>query len=157
MSKSTEVMLNEVISAKSEAEMDELNKSTKAKSFGTRLDEHCARKGISLNVLADLTAIKPSTIYNLASSKKTGKQSTTKARIIKIGFALDLSLEEVQELLKLAGLKELYAKDDEQRWIIYALTHENPETKQKYDIMELDELLNKKITERKLNFELDEF
>jgi hypothetical protein len=58
-------------------------------------------------------------------------------QFLRIAFALGLSLEELNELLKLAHLKELYAKNVEDAVIIFGM-------KEHLTPAEIDELLEQK-------------
>lgn len=52
-----------------------------------------------------------------------GTRLPTRIHIIKIGFVLELSLDEIQHLLKIGGKESLYARNITDARTIYAIEH----------------------------------
>ena len=63
-----------------------------------------------------------------------GTRNPKKGNIIKIAVAMKLTLEEANELLKLAGQKELYAKNKEDAIVMFGLKND-------LQITQIEELL----------------
>lgn len=63
-----------------------------------------------------------------------GKRRPSRARLIALGFGFQLSLAEMNTMLKRTGQAELYAKDEWDALVIFALI-------QRFDINRTDELL----------------
>lgn len=53
----------------------------------------------------------------------SGKRKPSRNKIIQLAFGLDLNIEEVQKLLKLSKMKELYSKLKRDAIIIYSLSN----------------------------------
>lgn len=86
-------------------------------TFTVRLDRLCSQYGKTFSQVQVASGITKSLFYAIAN----GTRNPKKVHIVRIGFALGMSLEEVNELLKLAKLKELYAKNKEDAILIFGL------------------------------------
>ncbi|MBE6728537.1 MAG: bacteriophage CI repressor [Ruminococcaceae bacterium] len=131
MADTTEMIENKIKKAQSWEEMEEILSQLPQTSFTVKVDEFCTKYEVkSFSQLQIKTGIPKSTFYSIMNGTRTpGKQ-----HIIQIAFALGMNLEELNELLKVAKLKELYAKNKEDAIIIFGL-------KTGKDIYEIDELL----------------
>ena len=118
MNESTTAILNKIDNAHSFEELDEILKNLPKDSFCVRVDEMRQAHDIkSFNsILKDVTMSK-SQFFDVLS----GKAKPQKHHVIKIGIAMKLSVQEINELLKLAHLKELYAKDKEDVVIMFGI------------------------------------
>lgn len=74
--------------------------------------------------------LSPTTAYQYFD----GKRHPSRARLIALGFGFQLSLTELNTMLRRTGHAELYAKDEWDALVIFALV-------QRYDINRTDELL----------------
>lgn len=86
-------------------------------TFTVKIDALCQKYGMSFSQVQKETGITKSLFYSIVN----GTRKPQRPQIIKIGFALGLSLEELNDLLKLAQHKELYAKNREDAILIYGL------------------------------------
>ena len=94
-------------------DLSDLPKTT----FPVRLNELCQKYGKTFSRVQTESGLSKSLFYALVNGTRTPK----KHHILRIGFALELCLEELNELLKLAHLKELYAKRKEDAIILFGL------------------------------------
>ena len=69
-------------------------------------------------------------VYQIFSGEKTPSRN----KLIALAFGLQLTAEETQTMLKLAGYRDLYAKDTRDAIILYAL-------QRRKNILETNELL----------------
>lgn len=69
-------------------------------------------------------------VYQIFSGEKTPSRD----KLIALSFGLGLTDEETQAMLKLSGNRELYARDERDALILFALQH-------KWTIMDTNELL----------------
>ncbi len=60
-------------------------------------------------------------VYQIFSGQKTPSRD----KLIAIAFGLKLSADETQEMLKLSGNRELYARDERDAVILFSLHHQN--------------------------------
>ena len=99
-------------------------------TFSVRIDQLCRQYGKTFSQVQVSSGITKSLFYAIVN----GTRNPKKDHIIKMGLAIGLSLEEVNELLKLAKLKELYAKNKEDAIVIFGLRNRLP-------ISQIEELL----------------
>lgn len=130
--KSTEEIANEMNNAKSIEELN--NILTKygigRKTFGDRLLELCANYQVKPSALQLRVAISKSQFYAAIN----GTREISKENILKIALELGISIEETNELLKLAKHKELYPKNEDDAIILFGIN-------MKMSIDEIDNLL----------------
>lgn len=81
----------------------------------TKVEEWCNKRDKTIPVLAGEIGMATSGLYYMLD----GKRPRRKDKIIAIAYVLQLSLESLNELLKLAGLKELYVKNQEDILVRY--------------------------------------
>lgn len=132
MGKNTVEIANEIDNAKSWEDLDKIIEELERKTFGDKLVELCVKYKKKTTDLQKEVAISKSLFYDvLRDVKNPGKET-----VIKIGLTLGVSIEELNELLKLAHHKELYPKNREDAVILFALKNHT-------DIYELNDLLKK--------------
>ncbi len=88
--------------------------------FHEAVYELMSRKGLQAQDMIRLTGIERSYFYHILN----GTKHPGRNMVLRIGFCLHVSLTEMNRLLRLAGLSELYAR---RRWdaaMIYAITHQ---------------------------------
>lgn len=132
MRKSTEEIANEMDRAASFEEVKEIirQNSIGRETFGDRLLELCAEYDKTPGeLLKDLT-ISKSQFYAVLN----GKRRPSRVAVIKMVLTLGVNLAEADELLKLAGYKELYPKNREDAVIRFGIEH-------KKNIYEINEVL----------------
>lgn len=132
MRKSTEEIANEMDRATSFEEVKEIirQNSIGRETFGDRLLELCAEYGKTPGeLLKDLT-ISKSQFYAVLN----GKRRPSRVAVIKMVLTLGVNIAEADELLKLAGYKELYPKNREDAVIRFGIEH-------KKNIYEINEVL----------------
>lgn len=99
-------------------------------TFSDRIYELCEERQLNFSQVQRECGITKSYFYDFANGTRTPK----KHHVIKIGMAMHLTVEEMNELLKLAQHKELYAKRQEDAIIIFGI-------KNNLTAMQIDELL----------------
>ena len=141
MADTTEMISNKISNVHTWEEMQKIIDDLPKTTLCSRVEELCQkRNNKSFRALSELAALSKTTFYSIMNGEVTPK----KKQIIQIAFALDASLEELNELLKLAKLKELYAKNTEDAIVIFGM-------KNGLDLGEIDRLLEEKRC--KLRFE----
>lgn len=135
MNKTTKELENELEKIESVEDFSnyiENNKeSIKRERFSDRLYNICKEKNITYSdILNSNVSISKSHFYALLN----GTRNPAREQVIKIAVGLQLSLEETNELLKLADYKELYPKIKEDNIIIFGI-------KMKKNINEVESLL----------------
>ena len=130
MKLSTKEFENKIDSMQSIDEFREMLSELPKTTFSDRIYEMCEERQLNLSQVQCKCGITKSYFYEFAN----GKRAPKKHHVIKIGMAMHLSLEELNELLKLAQHKELYAKRKEDAIIIYGI-------KNNLTAMQIDELL----------------
>lgn len=87
----------------------------------TNLCEHLnillSRKKLHKSDVVRDSLLERSYIYKIFAGKKTPSRN----KLISIAFGLHLSASETQELLKISGNRELYARDERDSLILFAL------------------------------------
>lgn len=126
----TKAFENELTKVKTPEELYEYINQLPPKTFTVRIDELREKHNKRIGELQTETGISKSMIYAIFN----GTRNPSKKQIIQIAFCMKLSVEELNELLKLAHLKELYAKYKEDAIIIYGI-------KRGLDLLDIDELL----------------
>lgn len=118
MKETTSAIQNKVDNASSIAELREIIKNLPRDSFCVRIDEMRQSHNIrSFNRIQKNVAMSKSQFFDVLS----GKAKPQRNHIVKIGIAMQLSVLEINELLKLAHHKELYAKNPEDVIVIYGI------------------------------------
>lgn len=130
MTESTKEILNKIESANTWEELGDILKGLEKVTFGDRLSQLCIKYQIKPSKLQLEVAISKTMFYDVMN----GTRKPSKETVIKIALVMKITEEELNELLKLAGHKELYPKKKEDAIIIFGL-------KNKKDIVEIDELL----------------
>lgn len=126
----TEMIENKIKKAKNWDDMKDIIDTLPKTTFTIRLDELREKHKKTIGELQTETGISKSMIYSIFN----GTRNPKKKQIIQIAFAMRLSVEELNELLKLAQLKELYAKNKDDAIIIFGI-------KCGLSLLEIDELL----------------
>ena len=130
MSESTKEILNKIESANTWEELGDILRGLEKITFGDRLSQLCVKYQIKPSKLQLEVAVSKTMFYDVMN----GTRKPSKETVIKIALVMKITEEELNELLKLAGHKELYSKKKEDAIIIFGL-------KNKKDIVEIDELL----------------
>ena len=131
MKKTTNEIENELKCVKTNAELKQYmeDNSIGQFQFGSRFSELCKEYGVKQADLVYTVAVSKSQLYAVIN----GTRNPSKELVIKLALALKLTIEEINELLKLAGHKELYVENKADSIIIYGLK----ENKTVYEIEEL--------------------
>ena len=140
MNLTTKEIENQIEKARDWKDMQEIFKEMPRETLRQKVDGILDKKGKSIRYLADSAGISVSGLYAMLNGDRPCRKET----LIKIAFILELSLEELNDLLKLGKLKELYAKNVEDAIVIFGIRN-------KYPLSELDKLLEEK--KCKLRFE----
>lgn len=106
--------------------LSELPKTT----FSVKISELCDKYCINFSQIQIKTGITKSLFYSIVN----GTRKPQKHHIIKIGLAMSASSEEINDLLKLAQHKELYAKNRDDAIILYGIN-------QRLSVEEIEALL----------------
>lgn len=117
MQPTTKELENKIDKAQSVDELRKILKDLSQTTFCTRLYELCEERQLSFSEVQRDCGITKSHFYNFANGTRLPK----KYHVIRIGVTMGLTVEELNELLKLANLKELYAKRKEDAIIIYGI------------------------------------
>ena len=129
----TERIRSLLIRANSEKELDTIMRDANAPTLDQLFDEHIQRKNITIEAFCDLCCIK----YTSLRHKLNRKRPFKKSELIRMAFVLDMSMDSLNTMMKLAGLKELYPRNKEDAIIIYGMSHG-------LSLGQIDELLEKK-------------
>lgn len=130
MNTTTKEFENRIEKAQNTQELKRLLDELPQTTFLVRIDELCRQHGKTFSQVQIKAGITKSLFYAIVN----GTRKPKKVHILKIGLTLGLSLEEINELLKLAGLKELYAKNKEDAILIFGLRNH-------LEISQIEELL----------------
>lgn len=131
--RATNEILNEIKRANGADQfMDKLATSFIHTEPAEYLAELLKIKQVTKSQVIQLANCSPATGYQYFD----GKRRPSRARMIALGFGFKLSLTELNTMLKRTGYAELYAKDEWDALVIYALV-------QRYDLNRADELLFK--------------
>ena len=145
MALSTDKYENKIKKAETWEDMQKVLKELPKITLRQRIEELCKKYNKGFPYICGFVDIPESTFYASLNGTRTPK----KELIIKIAFALGLTMEELNELLKLAKLKELYAKNNEDAIIIYGM-------EKGLDIEEIDMLLKSQNSKMRLCREKDD-
>lgn len=130
MAESTDKYENKINKAETWEDMQKILKELPKITLRQRIEELCDKYNKSFSLICGFADIPESTFY--ATINETRKPK--KELIIKTAFVLGATIEELNELLKLAKLKELYAKNNEDAIVIFGI-------KKGLDLEEVDMLL----------------
>lgn len=101
--------------------LTELPKTT----FYDRMNQLMEKYRMTIAQIQKATGMTKSLLYDITSPG--GKRKPQKYQIIRIGLAMGLSIGEINELLKLANHKELYAKNKADAVIIFGINNKLPD------------------------------
>ena len=119
MSDTTEEILNKIESASSWSELGDILDGLEMVTFGDKLLELCRKYEKNPSKLYIDAMISKAMFYAiLRNERKPGRDN-----VIRIGLAIRMTVDEINELLKLAGHKELYPKRKQDAIIIFALNN----------------------------------
>ena len=132
--KDTAEMENEIISAKTEDDLKKFLEDNEENFPDFTLDEYLKflldEKNLNMSEV-----IKTSQIGTYAYKIFEGKRkNNSRTKILSLAFAMKLSVQETNRLLYYANAKKLYAKDDWDAVIIFALNNG-------YDLAQANQLL----------------
>ncbi len=117
-SKSTSELIHEI---KNSTDVEDYLTKNKQHLLTQRLSEYLntllCEKGIRKADVARSSLLDRVYVYQIFSGKKTPSRN----KLIAIAFGLHLSDEETQTMLKLSGNRELYARDERDAIILFAL------------------------------------
>lgn len=130
MNKSTKEIENRIDKMKDQNDLEHFLKEYHEPTLLRKMEELVEKYNVKLSKIQVDSGISRSLFYAMISGSRTPK----KQHVLRIAFALNLSLEETNELLKIAKLKELYAKNKEDAVILFGL-------KNNLSIYQIDELL----------------
>lgn len=116
---STNALENRIKKAKNIEEFKEILAELPDLTFSARMEQLCRKYGMTYSQVQVASGITKSLFYAMLNGTRKAK----KGHIIKIAIAMGLTLEETNELLKLAGQKELYAKNKEDAIMIFGLNN----------------------------------
>lgn len=100
-------------------------------SLSEHLNKLLSQKGINRADVVRGSLLDRAYVYQIFSGEKTPSRD----KLIAIAFGLCLSDEEAQKMLKLSGNRELYARDERDAVILFAL-------QRKKNILEVNDLLS---------------
>ena len=123
-------LLARLRSASSFGEVAGLQKDAEGPRFHEVLFELMSDKGLSAKNMIRMTGIERAYFYHLLSGKKQPGRNV----VLRIGLCLGLPLQEMNRLLRLAGVSELYARRSRDAALIFAVTHQ-------YDMEQANSLL----------------
>lgn len=137
MEKSTDTLKNELKGIKNQKQLDKWLKDNAIgrKTFGDYMVELLDKKGMTIaDLVKKVPSVSQAYIYDCINGKK---KSPSKEKVIRMGFGVAASVEEMNRLLKLSNLKELYTKNEADSIIIFGLEN-------KMDIYEINLLLKER-------------
>ncbi|MGN1109136.1 MAG: XRE family transcriptional regulator [Oscillospiraceae bacterium] len=116
--KTTDELLNEIKSSK---EIESYLSKNETEFAEAQLSEYIelliSEKGLQKSMVVARSGLNRIYAYQILS----GKRFPSRDKLIAIGFGLQLSLEEMDELLKYAGFSTLYARNKRDSIIIFAM------------------------------------
>lgn len=119
MKKTTKEFENRIEKAKDVDELREIISDLPKTTFSLRISQLCQEYNTTFSKVQIQSGISKSGFYKFANGERIPK----KAHVIKIGIAMGLSVEHINELLKLSGNKELYAKNKDDAIIIFGINN----------------------------------
>ena len=90
-------------------------------SLSEHLNMLLSQKGMSRADVVRGSLLDRTYVYQIFSGDKTPSRD----KLIAIAFGLNLSADETQKMIKLSGNRALYAKDERDAIILFALHHQN--------------------------------
>ncbi|MCL1882140.1 MAG: helix-turn-helix domain-containing protein [Defluviitaleaceae bacterium] len=121
MNKTTDKLLNDIREAKTIGSFFEDNPTEfDSLLFVKTLKSHLEAKRISKQKLVREAHLNQSYVYDILNAKKTPSRDT----VVKLSFALGLTLTETSRLLKLAGYSELYPRIEREAIIIFCIENQ---------------------------------
>ena len=127
---STKELENKIKKAENTEQLNALLTELPEQNLAVHLQQLCEKNNRTFSQMQVASGVTKSLFYAMLNGTRKAK----KEHLLKIGMALGLSLEEMNTLLKVAGLKELYAKNKEDAILIFGLNNG-------LDIMQIEELL----------------
>lgn len=121
MDNSTKEFENRIELAKSIDDLRTILNDLPKVSFKGRFLELADHYNMTLSQVQSASGIAKASFYAFFNPDKTQKRNPQKYHIVRIGLAMGASVEEINELLKLAGHKELYAKNREDAIVIFSI------------------------------------
>ena len=133
--KSTIELTNEIDKATSWDELQIILKENQVgkRTFGDLFSELCKKYQVKPSQLQLITPISKSLFYAVLNDTKKASKET----VLLMGLKLGVSVEELNELLKVAGHKELYPQKIDDAIILFGL-------KNKRSVSEIDEELKRR-------------
>lgn len=129
--KDTDELINEIKKSKDfESFMEANEKEMLNKPLNEYLNDLIEEKKISKSDVIRKSNLNRSYVYQILS----GKKHPGRDKVIALSFGLSLKIDEIQFLLKLAGYRELYARDPRDALVIYAVENN-------YNIIDTNQLL----------------
>lgn len=117
----TDELVNEIKKASNiEDYLGKNNKYLITHSLSEHLNMLLSQKGISRADVVRDSMLDKSYVYQIFSGDKTPSRD----KLIAVAFGLKLSDDETQQMLKLSGNRELYAKDKRDAVILFSLHHQ---------------------------------
>lgn len=143
MNNSTKEFENRIEHANSIDELRAILDELPKKSFRIRFIELSEQYHMTLSQIQIASGIAKASFYAFLATDKAQKRNPQKYHIVRMGLAMGASVEDINELLKLAGHKELYAKNKEDAIVIFCIRNH-------LKITELYELLDAEGIQTKL-------
>lgn len=125
MKPTTKELENKIDKAQSVDELRKIISELPKDTFYDRLNELMEKYGVCPADIVRSTGMIKSLVYDITSAR--GKRKPQRYQILKIAIAMRLTLEELNELLKLANYKELYAKNAVDNVIRYGIQNNLPD------------------------------
>ena len=123
-------LIEQIRTASSFDRISEIHRDARAPQFHEALFEMMSAKGFGAKDMIRMTRIERAYFYHLLSGEKSPGRNIA----LRIGFSLRASLQDMDRLLRLAGVSELYARRRRDAVIIFAVTH-------RYDMDQANDLL----------------
>lgn len=127
---STNELENKIKKARDVKEFKGILSELPEMNLSARLEQLCCAYQMTFSQVQVASGITKSLFYAMLN----GTRKPQKGHILKIAVAMGVTPEEANELLKLAGQKELYAKNKEDAIILFGL-------KNRLNITQMEELL----------------
>ena len=132
MKPTTKELENKIDKAQSVDELRKIISELPKTTFYDRLNELMKKYDMGPADIVRSTGMIKSLVYDITSAR--GKRKPQRYQILRIAVAMRLTIEELNELLKLANYKELYAKSKVDNVIRFGLQKNLPDE-------EIEELL----------------
>ncbi|MBF4691640.1 hypothetical protein [Fusibacter ferrireducens] len=118
--KTTEQLINDIVNSNDIKDFLDKNKADLIrKEFHHFLMDIIVEKDLENRDIIEKSQMNRVYFYHLLS----GKRKPSRDKIIQLSFGLGLSVEEMQQLLKVSNMKELYSKHKRDAIILFAITH----------------------------------